>query len=32
MALQLPALKSIGDSIGYDFSAALPKAEGKDKK
>lgn len=32
MALQLPALKSIGDSIGYDFSTALPKAEGKDKK
>jgi flotillin len=31
MAVQLPALKSIGDSIGYDFSAALPKA-GKDKK
>jgi uncharacterized membrane protein YqiK len=26
MAVQLPALKSIGDSIGYDFSAALPKA------
>jgi hypothetical protein len=26
MALQLPALKSIGESIGYDFSAALPKA------
>ena len=25
MALQLPALKSIGESIGYDFSAALPK-------
>ena len=38
MAVQLPALKSIGDSIGYDFSAALPKARGagepggKDKK
>jgi uncharacterized membrane protein YqiK len=25
MALQLPALKSIGESIGYDFSGALPK-------
>jgi flotillin len=25
MALQLPALKSIGDSIGYDFTSALPK-------
>lgn len=25
MALQLPALKSIGESIGYDFTAALPK-------
>jgi uncharacterized membrane protein YqiK len=35
MAVQLPALKSIGESIGYDFSAALPKAAreaGKDKK
>jgi flotillin len=38
MAVQLPALKSIGDSIGYDFSAALPKPgregreAGKDKK
>ncbi len=38
MAVQLPALKSIGDSIGYDFSAALPKApvadepRAKDKK
>ena len=35
MALQLPALKSIGDSIGYDFSAALPKTLGageQDKK
>ena len=28
MALQLPALKSIGESIGYDFSAALPKGSG----
>lgn len=28
MALQLPALKSIGDSIGYDFSGALPKGGG----
>lgn len=27
MALQLPALKSIGESIGYDFSGALPKKE-----
>lgn len=26
MAVQLPALRSIGESIGYDFSAALPKA------
>jgi hypothetical protein len=26
MALQLPALKSIGESIGYDFSSALPKS------
>jgi uncharacterized membrane protein YqiK len=37
MAVQLPALKSIGDSIGYDFTSALPKAsetreERKDKK
>jgi uncharacterized membrane protein YqiK len=24
VALQLPALKSIGESIGYDFSSALP--------
>jgi flotillin len=37
MALQLPALKSIGDSIGYDFTSALPKPknppddESKDK-
>jgi uncharacterized membrane protein YqiK len=28
MALQLPALKSIGESIGYDFSSALPKSDG----
>jgi flotillin len=28
MAVQLPALKSIGDSIGYDFSSALPKGDG----
>ncbi len=28
MALQLPALKSIGESIGYDFSGALPKSGG----
>jgi uncharacterized membrane protein YqiK len=26
MALQLPALKSIGESIGYDFSSVMPKA------
>ncbi len=36
MALQLPALKSIGESIGYDFSSALPNLPGgsadKDKK
>lgn len=30
MALQLPALKSIGDSIGYDFSGALPKGGGSE--
>jgi flotillin len=28
MALQLPALKSIGESIGYDFSSALPRPPG----
>ncbi len=28
MALQLPALKSIGESIGYDFSSALPGKPG----
>ena len=27
MALQLPALKSIGESIGYDFTSALPKSK-----
>jgi uncharacterized membrane protein YqiK len=32
MALQLPALKSIGESIGYDFSSALPKAAGADEQ
>jgi len=35
MALQLPALKSIGESIGYDFASAmpaLPGAGGKDGK
>ncbi len=32
MALQLPALKSIGESIGYDFSGALPKSEGGTSK
>jgi flotillin len=31
MALQLPALKSIGESIGYDFSSALPKPTDKDE-
>ena len=31
MALQLPALKSIGESIGYDFSAALPKGSAPDE-
>jgi flotillin len=31
MALQLPALKSIGESIGYDFSGALPKSGGSDE-
>jgi hypothetical protein len=31
MALQLPALKSIGESIGYDFSAALPKTKDGDE-
>jgi flotillin len=30
MALQLPALKSIGESIGYDFSSALPRTPGAD--
>jgi flotillin len=31
MALQLPALKSIGEQIGYDFSSAMPKPkESKD--
>jgi hypothetical protein len=29
--LQLPALKSIGESIGYDFSGALPKGGGSDE-
>jgi flotillin len=29
MALQLPALKSIGDSIGVDFSSAIKTVEGK---
>ncbi len=33
MALQLPALKSIGEQIGYDFSAAMPKSkESKESK
>ncbi len=30
MALQLPALKSIGEQIGYDFSSAMPKPKPKD--
>jgi hypothetical protein len=29
MALQLPALKSIGDAIGVDFSSAISTVEGK---
>ncbi len=29
MALQLPALKSIGDAIGVDFSSAIKTVEGK---
>ena len=29
MALQLPAMKSIGDSIGVDLSAAVGWAEGR---
>ncbi len=32
MALQLPALKSIGESIGYDFSSALPKSQDTNKQ
>jgi uncharacterized membrane protein YqiK len=32
MALQLPALKSIGESIGYDFSSALPKNQSEDEQ
>jgi hypothetical protein len=32
MALQLPALKSIGESIGYDFSSALPKTPGTEQQ
>ena len=31
MALQLPALKSIGDSIGVDFSSAIRTVEGDSK-
>jgi flotillin len=29
MALQLPALKSIGDAIGVDFSSAIKTVEGQ---
>ena len=32
MALQLPALKSIGDAIGVDFSAAIKTVEGEEKE
>ena len=32
VALQLPALKSIGESIGYDFSAMVPEKKDEDKK
>lgn len=31
MAVQLPALRSIGESIGYDFSGALPKKQATDE-
>ena len=31
VALQLPALKSIGDSIGYDFSSLAPKKKDEDE-
>jgi uncharacterized membrane protein YqiK len=31
MALQLPALKSIGESIGYDFSSAMPGRDEPEK-
>jgi flotillin len=31
MAVQLPALRSIGESIGYDFSAAFPKKQASDE-
>lgn len=31
MALQLPALKNIGDSIGYDFSSALDSIQPSNK-
>ncbi len=31
MAVQLPALRSIGESIGYDFSGALPKKQAADE-
>ena len=32
VALQLPALKSIGESIGYDFSAMVPEKKKEDLK
>ncbi|MFK7966925.1 MAG: flotillin family protein [Burkholderiaceae bacterium] len=32
MALQLPALKNIGDSIGYDFSSAIDSIQPLDKR
>ena len=32
MALQLPALKNIGDSIGYDFSSALDSIQPANKR
>lgn len=32
MALQLPALRNIGDSIGYDFSSAMDSIQPLDKR